>query len=440
MEAVSTIALAGGRGIRARPMSLNSGDYLRSKAAVSFVGRPLIEWSVLALRGLGVRDYYVLANGRENRAQTKAVLGHGEQWGVTVRYSRARFDRENTGSGQATLRGLDYWDLNGLALVVPTDSIFDFDLAELVRAHRAAGADVTVATVLRPAIEAAGTYGVLEQGRDGSVRRFVEKPSTELACALAGGDPGGLLHTNTGMYLIDCERLRMAAADPALAALARTRLDWGGDLLPYLVAGGHRVLAQPIGRFGDLGNPGSYLDTLREVLLDRFPLLSAGIDPPVGLLAGMRIHESSLEMKDPISGRTLADKISDGSVRIGPGVRIGRDVEIGPDVTLEESDIGDGVDLGAGCTLRGVACGDHTVIGPGAQLTDVFLGCMVDVCSTLERPVVLTDYCALGDEVRVPAGTRLRGVHAMPGLRIHDSARIPTGASLSGVRDLLRCM
>lgn len=440
MEEVSTIALAGGQGIRARPMSLNSGDYLRSKAAVSFVGRPLIEWSVIALRSLGVRDYYVLANGRENRAQTKAVLGHGDRWGVSVRYSRARFDRENTGSGQATLSGLDYWDLKGLALVIPTDSVFDFDLAELVRAHRAADATVTVATVPRPVEETAGTYGVLEQDKDGSVRRFVEKPSPAAARSLAGGDPNGLLHTNTGMYLIDCRRLRAAAADPVLAALALTRLDWGGDLLPYLVSTGHRVLAQPIARFGDLGHPGNYLDTLKEVLLDRFPLLSAEIDPPIGPVAGTRVHESSLLMRDPLSGRTLTEKISDGSVRIGAGVRIGREVEIGPGVSLQESDIGDGVDLGAGCTLRGVACGDHSVIGPGAQLTDVFLGCMVDVRSTLERPVVLSDYCALGDEVRVPPGTWLRGVHAVPMLRITESARIPTGASLSGVRDLLRCL
>ncbi len=408
---------------------------------MSLAGRPLIEWAVTALRGLGVRDYYVVANGRENRVQVKEVLGHGERWGVTVRYSRSRFDQDNTGSGQATLCALDYWDLEGLALVVPTDSVFDFDLSELVRAHRAAGADVSVATVRRPALEAAGTYGVLDVESDGMVRRFVEKPAPAEARALAAaGGPGssGLLHTSTGMYLIDCQRLRMAAGDPALAALARTRLDWGNDLLPYLVANGYQVLAQPIARFGDLGHPAGYLDTLRDVLLDRYPLLSVGIDPPVGPVAGLRIHESSLEMKDPISGRTLADKISDGSVRIGPGVRIGRDVEIGPAVTLVESDIGDGVDLGEGCTLRGVSCGDHGVIGPGARLTDVFLGCMVDLRSTLEHPVVLSDYCALGDEVRVPPGTRLSGVHAFPGIRLSENARIPVGASLAGVRDLMR--
>ena len=124
--------------------------------------------------------------------------------------------------------------------------------------------------------------------------------------------------------------------------------------------------------------------------------------------------------------------------RIGPGVRIGRDVEIGPGVTLVESDIADGVDIGERSTLRGVACGDHTIIGPGARLTDVFLGSTVDVRSTLDDPVVLEDYCALGDEVRVRAGTRLSGVHAFPRLDIRGT--LPHGASLSGVSDLLRLM
>ena len=119
-------------------------------------------------------------------------------------------------------------------------------------------------------------------------------------------------------------------------------------------------------------------------------------------------------------------------------MRIGRDVEIGPGVTLVESDIADGVDIGEQSTLRGVACGDHSIIGPGARLTDVFLGSMVDVRSTLEAPVVLDDYCALGDEVRVRAGTRLSGVHVFPRLDIKGA--VPQGASLSGIRDLLRLM
>ncbi|WP_415947786.1 sugar phosphate nucleotidyltransferase [Streptomyces sp. KLOTTS4A1] len=433
MESIPAIALAGGKGVRARPITLNSSDYIRSKAAMRLAGHPLIEWAVTSLRSQGVDHYYVVANGRENRAQTKEILAHGEQFGVNVRYSRTRFDQENTGSGEATLRCLDYWDLSGLALVFPTDSVFDFDLGAMVRAHRAARADVTVATVLRPGAEAAGKYGLLELGSGTEVSAFHEKPPLSVIRSMTWGGVEDPVHTNAGMYLIDCERLRMAAREPGLAAMARSRLDWGGDLLPYLVRRGHRVLAHPIARFGDLGSPRDYLQTLKDVLLGRYPVLASQLGGPTGF----RVHSSSLEMKDQVSGRTLAEKIEDGSVRIGPGVRIGRDVEIGPGVLIVESDIGDGVDIGERATLRGVACGDHSIIGPGARLRDVFLGSMVDVRSTLDRPVALDDYCALGDEVRVLPGTRLSGVSAFPRLEI-GGARIPQGAHLSDVRDLLQ--
>ncbi|MFF3686890.1 sugar phosphate nucleotidyltransferase [Streptomyces sp. NPDC002187] len=421
MDRLSGIALVGGQGVRARPLTLNSRDHLRSKAAMGLAGRSLIEWAVDVLQSQGVDRFFVAANGGENRAQTKAILEHGERLGVSVRYSRTRFDTSNTGSGEATLRCLEYWDLGGLALVFPSDSVFDFDLDAMVRAHRDADAVVTVATVLRPAAEAAGKYGVVGRGPDGLVKRFLEKP----ALRTIGGSRA---ETNAGMYLVDCDRLRMAGREPALASLARRSLDWGGDLLPYLVGHGHRVASYPIAKFGDLGSPRDYLTTLREVLRDEYPMLSGCA----------RIHESSLHLKDETTGRTLAEKVADGTVRIGPGVRVGRDVEIGPGVVLTESDIGDGVDIGAGSVLRGVACGDHSIIGPGARIFDAFLGAMVDIRSTIDQPVVLTDFCALGDEVRVREGTRLRGVRVYPRLDIRSGASVPPGSDLSCLKDVLR--
>ncbi|MFJ9821467.1 sugar phosphate nucleotidyltransferase [Streptomyces sp. NPDC101151] len=420
-DRISAIALVGGQGVRARPLTLNSRDHLRSKAVMGLAGRSLIEWAVDALRAQGVHRFYVAANGGENRAQTKAILEHGERLGVSVRYSRTRFDGANTGSGEATLRCLEHWDLGGLALVFPSDSVFDFDLAAMVRAHRAADAVVTVATVLRPAAEAAGKYGVVRRGPDGLVNRFLEKPALRTI-------GGGRVETNAGMYLVDCERLRIAGREPALDSLARRSLDWGGNLLPYLVGHGHRVASHPITRFGDLGSPRDYLTTLREVLRDEYPVLSGRA----------RIHESSLHLKDEATGRTLAEKIADGTVLIGPGVRIGRDVEIGPGAVIAESDIGDGVDIGAGSVLRGVACGDHSMIGPGARIFDAYLGAMVDIRSTADHAVVLWGFCALGDEVRVGEGVRLSGVRVYPRLDIRSGASIPPGSDLASLQDVLR--
>jgi NDP-sugar pyrophosphorylase family protein len=425
------IALAGGLGVRARPLTLAAQGYPRSKATVSVLGRPLIEWQVRLLREQGIEEFFVVANGRANRCQIRDVLAYGESHQVSVRYSRARHDRGNAGSGEATLRNLERWDLHGVALVFPTDSLFDFDLAEMVRVHHASGAAVTIASVRREPEEVAGRYGVLVADGDGWGHRFVEKPTLEHALSLAGRH--GEVYTNAGMYLIDCDLLRAVLAGGALAGLLECQLDWGSDLLPWLVARGYPVRHHPIARFGDLGSPEGYLDTMREALRGGYPSLARALACPAGQV---RIEESSLSRRDPVTGRTLAEKISRGMVRIGPNVRIGGEVEIGPGVQLRDADIADEVDLGEGCVLSGVACQEGAMVGPHARLSDTWLGAMAAVESTAEHPVVTGGYTALGDEVRVGAGVRLSRVTVHPGLAIPAFARIAPGADLTNTVDL----
>lgn len=425
---VHAIALAGGRGIRALPLTLISNDYMRSKAAINLLGRPLVEWMVCFLRDQGVTEFSVLANGRENRTQIKEILGDGRRLGAEVRYSRSRFDRFNTGSGEATLRCLDHWNLSGTAVVFPTDSVFGFDLESMVRRHRESAAVVTVGTVLRAPGDAAEKYGVLLLDESGRVRRFVEKPGIAQAEALA---EAGALHTSAGIYLIDCARLREIAKEPDLRSLAATALDWGADLLPYLVARGHRVHASAVDRFGDLGNPRDYLATMRAMLAGGYPALSGLIDPPVNLPGGSRIDPSSLKLPGPVHGHTLESLIAEGSVRIGPNVRVGRDVELGPGVDLEDCDVGDGVDVGEGTRLRGVSCGDHAIIGSWAEITDSVLGVSATVSSDRDARTVLDGYCVLGDEALVEAGARLTGVDVFPRLTVRADGGLPPGARLT---------
>jgi NDP-sugar pyrophosphorylase family protein len=417
-EPPCAVALAGGRGVRALPLTLVAPHYLRSKAAMRVAGRTLIEWAVHTLSEQGVRSFHVAANGRENRTQTLEILGDGAGLGVQVRYSRARFDASNTGSGQATLRCLDYWDLDGPVLVFPTDSVFDLDLAAVMRSHEETDAVVTVATVQRSAHEAAEKYGVLAGGPGGQVHRFVEKPDLPTAQRLAHH---GLVHTNAGIYLIDGKRLREAGREPRLAAMARSRLDWGADLLPFLVAEGYRVVAHPIRRFGDLGSPRDYLATMRSVLLGEFPALAGTA----------HIDASSLALRDGVSGLTLAGKLNRGLVHIAPTVRIGRDVEIAPGAVLEDCDIADGVDIGEGSVLRRVACGEHAIVGPGAQVSDCVLGSSALVGSSPASPSVLRQHCVLGDEASVAPGTRLSGVEVFPRLAVRPGAIIPPGTRLT---------
>ena len=105
------IGLAGGQGVRARPLTLKAPGYLRSKAAMSFLGRRLIQWVIQVLGAEGIKQYYLIAHGKENRYQIKVMVGYGETMGVDVQYSPVKFDALSTGSADSTLRMIEHWDL-----------------------------------------------------------------------------------------------------------------------------------------------------------------------------------------------------------------------------------------------------------------------------------------------------------------------------------------
>src|SRR5437867_11020199 len=84
------VILVGGRGERARPITVKARGYLRSKAAMSFCGRRLIDWLLEGMRRQGVREYFVIAQAKESRYQTKTRVGHGDDPEVNSRYSRVR--------------------------------------------------------------------------------------------------------------------------------------------------------------------------------------------------------------------------------------------------------------------------------------------------------------------------------------------------------------
>src|SRR5438445_191373 len=83
------------------------------------------------------------------------------------------------------------------------------------------------------------------------VRQLVEKPSLgelrEHFHVASDEEFGELpLLTNAGFYLIDTERLRALADHPEIAKLRKRRLDFGKDLLPWLVGNGEHVQAHAV--------------------------------------------------------------------------------------------------------------------------------------------------------------------------------------------------
>jgi NDP-sugar pyrophosphorylase family protein len=438
------LGLAGGQGIRARPLTLKAPGYLRSKAAMSFLGRRLIRWVLQILSSEGIKEYYIIAHGKENRYQIKVMIGYGEGFGVDVKYSPVKYDVLSKGSADSALRLIDHWDIRQPALVFPTDSIIDFDLEPMLAAHREHGAVATIAAMTRPPDEVAEKYGVMLADTDGRITDFVEKPTlAELRehFHVASEEEFSRLPlmTNAGFYLIETERIREIAGHPEIEKLREQRLDFGKDLLPWLVGNGHPVYVHPVRKIGDLGNVENFLETMVDVLHGRFESVDRLLGPPFDPEKNVWIAPESLQMRDDESGTTLAEKIADGSVTIGPAVRIGRFCEIGTGVTITESNLDDDVEVRAGAHIERSQIRDGAIIGAGAYLSEVVVGSMVELRSELDAVTRIERLVALGDEVTVHAGVQLADdISVYPRLKVPAGIDVPPHTEVAGPADVLR--
>jgi NDP-sugar pyrophosphorylase family protein len=438
------IGLAGGQGVRARPLTLKAPGYLRSKAAMAFLGRRLIRWVMQILTSEGIKDYYVVAHGKENRYQIKVLIGYGDEFGVDVKYSPVKYDSLSTGSADSTLRMLEYWDLGGTALVFPTDSLIDFDLEPMLRIHRERGAVVTMSAMTRAPAEVAEKYGVMLTDPQGRIFSFVEKPTLrEIREYFGTRDEREFeslpLLTNAGFYLVECAALREIACHPQVAMLRRTRLDFGKDLLPWLVGHGYAVYAAPVRRIGDLGNVRDYIETMVEALHGGFESVVRLMGPPYDPEQNVWIAPESLYMRDSDSRKSLAEKLAEGLVTIGPAVRIGRYCEIGPGVVITESNLDDDVEVRSGAFVSRSQIRDGAIIGHGATIRNAVIGSMSEVRSEAANPTTVEDYVGLGDEVTVYAGVHLSGeISVYPRLKIPNGIRVPPGAEITDPADVLQ--
>jgi NDP-sugar pyrophosphorylase family protein len=438
------IGLAGGQGIRARPLTLKAPGYLRSKAAMSFLGRRLIRWVIQILTSEGIKDYYVIAHGKENRYQIKVMIGYGEGFGVDVKYSPVKYDSLSTGSADSALRMLEYWDVSGPALVFPTDSIIDFDLGPMLEAHRRTGAVATIAAMVREPDEVAEKYGVMLAGEDGRISEFVEKPTlAELRDHFHAESDEAFrrlpLMTNAGFYLVEADRLRELAEHPEIKAVRERRLDFGKDLLPWLVGSGEPVFSFPVRRIGDLGNVQDYVETMVDVLQGRFESVDRLLGPPYDPDRHVWIAPESLAMRDSTSGLSLAEKIAEGMVEIGPGVRIGRFCEIHPGVRISESNLDDDIEVHREAVIERSQIRDGAIIGAGAHLSEAVIGSMTEIRSEPFNPTSIERFVALGDEVVVYPGVRLSNdIAVYPRLKLPTGIRIPEGTEVTGPADVLR--
>ncbi len=215
--------LAAGIGSRLRPIT----DTI-PKCMVAIDDRPLLDIWLDALDRAGVDEVLVNLHYLPDVVRDHVAARTGSP------AVRLVFEAELLGSAGTLLANRDWVAGEELFLACNADNLTDFDLRDLIDAHRAGG---TIATLTAFHSQNPSAGGVLEADADGRVTAFTEKPERPASDLV-----------NAGMYAF-----RPAVLDEITQA---PPVDIGYHLLPSLV-GKARVV--PVdGFFLDIGTPEAY--------------------------------------------------------------------------------------------------------------------------------------------------------------------------------------
>ena len=373
---VLAMVLAGGAGKRLMPLTAD-----RAKPAVPFGGSyRLIDFVLSNLINAGLRRVCVLTQYKSHSLdrhvtttwRMSTLLG---DYVTPVPAQQRLGPRWYTGSADAIFQSLNlvYDEQPDYVVVFGADHVYRMDPMQMIEAHIAGGAGVTVAGI-RMAKSQASQFGVIEAASDGRhIKRFVEKPISPPT--IPGDDENCYVSMGNYVFSTDVllEALRVDAADTSSIH------DMGTNIIPMLTAEG---LAQVYdfasnivpgetdrdkGYWRDVGSLDSYHDAHMDLVSvhpifnlynRRWPILTNLPSlPPAKFVDGGNAHDSMVGAGTVISGAHVRTSVISSSVTIGtgayvegsvimPGVRIGRDAVVRKAILDKNVVIPDGAQVG----------------------------------------------------------------------------------------------
>ncbi len=230
------IVLAGGEGKRLMPLTAD-----RAKPAVPFGGGyRLIDFALSNLINSGLRQIVVLTQYKSHSldrhvSQTWRLSGLLNAYVASVPAQQRLGKRWFSGSADAILQSLNLLrdEKPDIVVVVGADHVYRMDFSQMIDAHVASGAGVTVAAIRQP-LHLADQFGVIEldENNPGRISRFLEKPKDAVGLADA---PDEVL-ASMGNYVFNADILMDAVIRDG--ENAQSSHDMGGDIVPYFVERG----------------------------------------------------------------------------------------------------------------------------------------------------------------------------------------------------------
>ena len=393
----------GGQAKRLRPLTHDV-----SKPCVRLLNRPLIEFSLATLAKQGIRNFIFGEYGYTN--YSNLFDQYGEGIGFSAKYQieprvhiKHQPNLDDLGSGDSYRLNVDYYDVRDPVLVVQGDNLFNFDLRDFIKKHEEQDAIMTIALTK---VEKVEQYGIAELSDNQRIKRFVEKPSTEEA-------PSNL--ANAGIYLLS-PKVRQIVQNDEVKKLTQKngRLDFGFDLIPYLVDRGYRVFGYEIKEWFDIGNPECYIKAMHDLLYGK---LNIGITekrilPHRNIWIQGYSEESIRRRKETIR------KYRDKKLTLEGAALIGRHTRIGDYSRISDSNIDNFCIIGDYSNIESSAVMDAAKIGNYTNISNSILGRKVVVESSEENVTSIESMSVVGNAVHVREGCRLINTKVNPGLTI----------------------
>jgi glucose-1-phosphate adenylyltransferase len=409
MNDVLCIIMAGGEGTRLSVLS-----HRRAKPAVPFGGiYRIIDFTLSNIMRSGLRNVGIVTQYRPYSLVDH--IGLGEWWGLSGFGRRVQILSPHTGQGEqrfysntadAVFRNIEFIERFPGAdevLILSGDHIYNMDFPPMIRLHRETGASLTIATQRVP-WEETSRFGIMTTDKNQRITGFQEKPkSSPLSNQASLG-----IYVFNRRALIDA--LRADQADP------HSGHDFGGDVIPRLIA------SEPVynydfeGYWRDVGTVDSYAETSMEALdpesgldLERWCVrtnhqqIALANQRPSRLTGDAAVRRSLIGKGSIVEGEVVDSIVS-------PGVRIGRGSRLSRCILMQD------VTVGEGCMLHNVIADKRVTIGNRTWIGDGELGTQPN-----ERtPHLLgSGYSLIGVGAHIPEGLRI-GCNTLvyPGVRI----------------------
>ena len=352
--------MAGGEGTRLRPLTSNA-----PKPMLPLVNKPMMEHVVGLLRRHGFDDIVVTVAFMANAIRTH--FGDGSDFGVRMVYAT-----EETPLGTAGSVGNAREHLDERFLVISGDVLTDVDLSAVVEFHEKAGA---LATIGLAAVEHPLEFGIVITRPDGSIERFLEKPSWGQVFSDT---------VNTGIFVFEPEIFDWIEPERSV--------DFSGEVFPALLDAGEPLYGALVeGYWEDVGTLDAYLRAHEDILDAKVRVDIEGFErsPGVWVGEGADIHPEATVEGPAVIGDNC--RIEAG-VRLGAYSVLGLNTRVRGDCDIQRSVVQDNTYIAEGVHLRRAVVGRSCDIRRGARVDD---------------GVVIGDECFIGEGAILGSGVKV---------------------------------